>query len=94
MIQTPATLGKGLKKSYKSPNVQDAKNLAIAALNLDYPVLFLLSKCQTMAHFNQIHCLMITTGMSRDAFPASRLLIASSFSWSPPNIHLAYVVFS
>ena len=94
MIQTPATLRRGLKKSYKPPNIQDAKNLAIAPLNLDHPVLSLLSKCQTMAHFNQIHCLMITTGMSRDAFPASRLLIASSFSLSPPNIHLAYVVFS
>ena len=81
MIQTPATLRRGLKKSYKPPNIQDAKNLAIAPLNLDHPVLSLLSKCQTMAHFNQIHCLMITTGMSRDAFLASRLLVASSFSF-------------
>lgn len=94
MIQTPATLRRGLKKSYKPPNIQDAKNLAIAPQNLDHPVLSLLSKCQTMAHFNQTHCLMITTGLSRDAFPASRLLVASSFSLSPPNIHLAYVVFS
>ncbi|KAF8401278.1 hypothetical protein HHK36_012211 [Tetracentron sinense] len=37
---------------------------------------------------------MITTGMFRNVFAASRLLIISSFNFDPPNISLAYVLFS
>ncbi|KAA8543010.1 hypothetical protein F0562_021495 [Nyssa sinensis] len=69
-------------------------NLAEHPLNLNNPILTKLATCRYIAHFDQIHCLLITTGMSRNVFAASRLLVISSFSLDPPNIPLAYLIFS
>ncbi|XP_058077608.1 pentatricopeptide repeat-containing protein At4g21065-like [Magnolia sinica] len=47
-----------------------------------------------MAHFNQIHAQIITTGIHHDVFAASRLLKFSSCTLNPSNISLTHLIFS
>lgn len=79
--------------TFKETLGKSEKSLTRSLPNLDNPLLLKLERCQNLNQFNQIHCLMITTGLYQDTFAASRLLLISLSSLKPPNICLSYLTF-
>ncbi|XP_008792153.2 pentatricopeptide repeat-containing protein At3g22690-like [Phoenix dactylifera] len=70
-----ALLPQHLSASERDPNAKPNFTLALA-----HPILARLERCSSMRELRQLHAHMITTGLARDPFAASRLLAFCALS--------------
>lgn len=63
-------------------------------LTLEHPILSKLATCTILSQFKQVHARILTTGLFRNVFAASRLLKFVSTLLSPLDLPLVNLVFS
>ncbi|XP_073109569.1 pentatricopeptide repeat-containing protein At2g29760, chloroplastic-like [Elaeis guineensis] len=76
-----------LSASEKDPNAKPNFTLALA-----HPMLARLERCSSMRELRQLHAHMVTTGLARDPFAASRLLAFCALSLHG-DLHYALALF-